>query len=238
MSEKSSGSRRIVHWLTNATTVVVVAQWFAVDGYLRLLLLFTGAFVIVPAIAFLAGRGVARRVRRWEGVWLRSGSSLAPIVVMLFISSISVLFLTTFVWFWEVQRGNGPVVSASALLVSSLGVAANARFGVRLRWMPLGCAAMLLGSAAWIEIDRWWVIAVLAGYKSGVGAFVANIDWAWPPHAITILLCVAGVLVFLQWIVDRRSLQTSARRTLGDPLIDIKIDRVPRVPDVAGGDSP
>lgn len=205
MRANHASVRRCVHWLTNATTVVVVGQWFAVQGYLRLLLLITGAFVIVPATAFLVGRGIARRVRQWEGVWSRSGSSLAPLVVLLFISSITVLFATTFVWFWEVQKGSGPVVSASALLACSLGLAANAKFGVRLRWVPLACVAFLLGTAAWIEIDRWWVVAVLAGYKSGFGAFVENMNWTWPPHTITILLCVVALIVFLQCMVELRS---------------------------------
>ena len=237
--ERSMSGRpiRAMASLTNVASIAVVAQCAALDGplfylFAMILMLAVGLYIATLSVLFVVN--VVNALLRWEQVrsqvpgsvaprvaQVRIGSptpkviSVLPTVVLLSISSGAILILTTFASLWRVE-GNGPVVSACVLLACTVDATVHGNRGGQSRWILLACAALLSGTSAWIEIDRWWVTAVLAGYKSGLGGFVDHIDWAWPPHAITILLCALAIVVLLQWIVERCTALSVSQSQFGD----------------------
>lgn len=193
MTRAARAAASIVRWLTHGATVLVLVQGVALDGYLRF------AAPLYLCILLLVVVGTSNLVRWWERSWSTTGASLAPVAVLLSVSSASALYLTTLSPAWE-ARGNGPIVTSVVLGAAAIAVAVHARLGPRLRWVLPAVSAVLVASAAWIEIDRWWVTAVLAFYEAGLPAFVAHIEWAWPIHRITLLLGVAATSVVLHWL--------------------------------------
>lgn len=111
-------------------------------------------------------------------------------------------------------------MTSLVLGAAAVAVAVHARLGPRLRWVLPTVSAALVASAAWIEIDRWWVTAVLAFDDAGFSAFVEHIEWAWPIHRITILLGVAATSVVLHWRLEVSSTrdpqgQAATQRSVG-----------------------